>query len=509
MGLRVPTAVQAACLPALLRAPAGGSDEAAPRGPDCIACAPTGTGKTAAFALPVLQRLSEDPFGIMCLVLTPARELAFQIAEQLAALGAPLGARVAPVTGGTDQVRQTALVERKPHVVVATPGRLAHLLSTASAARPDLSRLAFLVLDECDRLLDESFSPDFAVILAAAEPSAARRQTLLFSATVTPEVRALETLHRFGVRRHDLFEFGLGHQISTDSGSGGGGGGGADTGAGDDASGAAQLLAPVMSADLRQEYLFVPAAVKNAYLWQLLLTLGPDDLSLEAEGVSASSALAPKRRGKKGKAVETSRSTSGGAALGAGAAARAETEAALSRARSVIIFAATCRNAQLVCEMCVELGIPATALHSVLPQAQRLASIAKFKAGRVRVLVSTDVGSRGLDLPSVDLVINYDVPRLPSDYVHRAGRTARAGRGGRCITIVSQYEVALLQTIERVALGGRQLASVPMATVCPEDKVLQRLTKVSTALHLARARLVDTGIEETLLSRKQRRNAAL
>jgi len=159
--------------------------------------------------------------------------------------------------------------------------------------------------------------------------------------------------------------------------------------------------------------------------------------------------------------------------------------------------------------MCVELGIPATALHSVLPQAQRLASIAKFKAGRVRVLVSTDVGSRGLDLPSVDLVINYDVPRLPSDYVHRAGRTARAGRGGRCITIVSQYEVALLQTIERVALGGRQLASVPMATVCPEEKVLQRLTKVSTALHLARARLVDTGIEETLLSRKQRRNAAL
>ena len=114
----------------------------------------------------------------------------------------------------------------------------------------------------------------------------------------------------------------------------------------------------------------------------------------------------------------------------------------------------------------------------------------------------------GLDLPAVDLVINYDVPRVPSDYVHRCGRTARAGRSGRCVTIVTQYEVALLQTIERAVLRGRALPALSVA-VCPEAQVLQKLTRTATALHLAKARLVDTGVEAVLSARKQRQQRQL
>ena len=265
---------------------------------------------------------------------------------------------------------------------------------------------------------------------------------------------------------------------------------------------------PSMPANLRQEYLFVPQAVKNAYLWQLLLTLGPEDLTVGGgEGSAGGAGGAAGGGGKKKGRAALSEATSGAAAFGAAAAARGEVEAALTRARSVVVFAASCRSAQLVCEMCIELGIPAAALHSALPQAQRLAAVAKFKGSRVRVLVATDVASRGLDLPAADLVVNYDVPRVPSDYVHRAGRTARAGRGGRCVTIVTQYEVALLQTIERAVLQGRELAALS-AAVCPEKLVLPRLTKVATALHLAKARMAATGVDDLLAERDARKERA-
>ena len=263
-----------------------------------------------------------------------------------------------------------------------------------------------------------------------------------------------------------------------------------------------------MPANLRQEYLFVPQAVKNAYLWQLLLTLGPEDLTVGGGSGGGGAGVGGGKKGRSAaRSASLSEATSGAAAFGAAASARDEAEAALARARSVVVFAASCRSTQLVCEMCIELGIPAAALHSALPQAQRLAVVAKFKGSRVRVLVATDVASRGLDLPAADLVVNYDVPRVPSDYVHRAGRTARAGRAGRCVTIVTQYEVALLQTIERAVLQGRELAPLA-AAVCPERLVLPRLTKVATALHLAKARMAATGVDDLLAEREARKERA-
>jgi ATP-dependent RNA helicase DDX49/DBP8 len=510
LGLRRPTAVQAACIPALIE-----RDEF-DRGPDCIVRAPTGTGKTASFALPILQRFSEDPYGIMCLILTPARELAYQIAEQVSALGTPLGVKVVTVTGGTDQVKEAGYLQGKPHIVVATPGRLAHQLASGSAITIDLSKLAFLVMDECDRLLDSSFAPDINVILKAAEGSANTRQTLLFSATVTPIVRERETLTRFSIQQQHLFEFGLEEEQEKNERD--------DTQIErnkkkkskssdeleleeeiEDHDESLTYQTVVMPVDLIQQYVFIPAAVKNAYLWQILLMLGPENLSIVRDS-STTTKKGEKGGGKKRRTVEEE--TSGSAALGSRAAEHEKEEEALVRARSIIVFTSSCRNAQIVCEMLIELGIPTTSLHSALPQQQRLSSVAKFKGERVKILVATDVASRGLDLPSVDLIINYDVPRVPSDYVHRAGRTARAGRGGRCVTFVTQYEVKLLQTIEQVILGGNKIPSLNVETVCPEAKVLPRLTKVATAVHMAKSKLIESGIEGKIQERKRRREEA-
>ncbi|NWH69194.1 DDX49 helicase, partial [Geococcyx californianus] len=180
VGLSRPTPVQAACIPAVLQ------------GRDCLGCAKTGSGKTAAFVLPVLQVLSEDPYGIFCLVLTPTRELAYQIAEQFRVLGKPLGLKDCVVVGGLDMVAQALELSRKPHVVIATPGRLAdHLRSSNTFS---LKKIKFLVLDEADRLLEQGcadFTADLEVILEAVP---AHRQTLLFSATLTDTLKELKSL---------------------------------------------------------------------------------------------------------------------------------------------------------------------------------------------------------------------------------------------------------------------------------------------------------------------------
>lgn len=517
MGITKPTPIQQATIGPILK------------GYDMIGLAHTGTGKTAAFALPILQKLSEDPYGIYAVILTPSRELAFQITDQFNAFGASLGnITVCTVTGGVDMVNQAQILRKQPHIVVATPGRLAYHIKQ-SATPPDLSKLAFVVFDECDRLLDESFSPDIQVILNAINKSSSSgnnyggsisssRQTLLFSATLTSDMRSKTVLQRLGIRGSEnlrIFDSSTnldGTEDEEDDND--------DTDEEEednDANGNKNsreksknllnhaLLAPLTVPNLRQEYLFVPAAVKNAYLWETLLTLGPTDLSVSSSTSSngKSSSSKANKKNKKDSEKETGVFVTGSSALGKNSTLNKD-EDTVHRSRSIIIFTSTCRSAELVCEMCIELGIPATALHSAMPQAKRLASLAKFKGSIVRVLVATDVASRGLDIPMVDLVINYDVPRTPTDYVHRVGRTARAGRGGYAITIITQYEVTLLQTIESTVLGGKKLMKVA-DTVIVEEQVLKKLTKVATALHLARTRLADKGFDDLLRLRKARK----
>uniref|UniRef100_A0AAQ6AEL2 RNA helicase n=1 Tax=Amphiprion ocellaris TaxID=80972 RepID=A0AAQ6AEL2_AMPOC len=340
LGINKPTPVQQNCMPAILE------------GRDCMGCAKTGSGKTAAFVLPVLQKLSEEPYGIFCLVLTPTRELAYQIAEQFRVLGKPLGLRDCIIVGGMDMVSQALELSNKPHVVVATPGRLAdHIRSSNTFS---MSKIQFLIMDEADRLLEQGctdFTKDLEVIMGILP---AKRQTLLFSATLTDTLQELKS-----IAMNKPFFWESTSETRTVE-------------------------------ELDQRYILTPEKVKDAYLVHLIQTFTDehDDWS-------------------------------------------------------IIIFTNTCKNCQILTMMLREFNFPTISLHSMMKQKQRFANLSKFKASVYKILIATDVAARGLDIPTVQVVINHNTPGLPKIYIHRVGRTARAGRNGVSITLVTQYDIHL------------------------------------------------------------------
>ncbi|KKK13534.1 hypothetical protein P175DRAFT_0531253 [Aspergillus ochraceoroseus IBT 24754] len=354
MAVRKPTAIQKACIPEILK------------GRDCIGGSRTGSGKTIAFAVPMLQKWAEDPFGIFAVVLTPTRELALQIYEQIKAISAPQGMKPILITGGTDMRSQALELSKRPHVVVATPGRLAdHITTSGADTIAGLKRVRMVILDEADRLLASgpgSMLPDVETCISTLPPSK-DRQTLLFTATVTPEVRALKAMPR-PENKPPIFVT----EISSES---------TDT------------IPPT----LKQTYLQVPLTHREAFLHVLLST--------DANAT-----------------------------------------------KPAIIFCNHTKTADLLERMLRGLDHRVTSLHSLLPQSERNSNLARFRASAARLLVATDVASRGLDIPSVSLVVNFDVPRNPDDYVHRVGRTARAGRSGEAVTLVGQRDVQLVLAIE-------------------------------------------------------------
>ncbi|XP_071434291.1 probable ATP-dependent RNA helicase DDX49 isoform X2 [Pithys albifrons albifrons] len=359
VGLVRPTPVQAACIPAVLQ------------GRDCMGCAQTGSGKTAAFVLPVLQVLAEDPYGIFCLVLTPTRELASQIAEQFRVLGKPLGLRDCVVVGGLDMVAQALELARKPHVVVATPGRLAdHLRSSTTFS---LKKIRFLGCAD--------FSADLELIL---EEVPAKRQTLLFSATLTATLSQLR-----GLAANRPFFWEAETEVRT-------------------------------VAELDQRYVLVPEVVKDAHLVHLVQTFQDQHEDW-----------------------------------------------------AIIIFTKTCKDCQVLNMMLRRFNFPSVALHSMMKQRQRFAALAKFKSSIFKILIATDVAARGLDIPTVQVVINHNTPGLPKIYIHRVGRTARAGRKGIAITLVTQYDIHLVHAIEEEI--NLKLQEFPVE----EQNVLNILTQVN------------------------------
>lgn len=386
MGFKAPTPIQSQCIPRVLS------------GQNVIGNAQTGSGKTAAFALPLLTKLAQDPYGIFALVLTPTRELAFQIDEQFKALGTRINLTTTVIVGGFPRLEQLQQLSTQPHVVIATPGRLAWLIREGE--KPYFENLAFLVLDEADRLFEGCFQDDLNVITKLF-PDPPGHQTLLFSATITKAVTAFQST----IMVDDFL------QVQSE---------------------------PVATLD--QKYLTMPQNLKQCYLVYLLNL--------------------PEWKEK-----------------------------------SVIIFVATCKGCQILQSLLTELEIDCLALHSGLDQQRRMASLGKFRAGHTR-LVATDVASRGLDIPQVALVVNFDVPRMAEDYQHRIGRTARAGRGGQAITFVSQYDVAIFQAIETA-----QGKTLELYKPFNEEKALALLPKVSEAARMAKIRTQDFA----LLSRKTAR----
>ncbi|KAJ1637376.1 P-loop containing nucleoside triphosphate hydrolase protein [Pavlovales sp. CCMP2436] len=316
LGYTRPTPIQAQAIPYALA------------GRDIIGLAETGSGKTAAFALPMLNRLLEKPQPFYALVIAPTRELAFQISEQIEALGSVIAVKCVTIVGGIDMMTQALAIAKRPHVLVGSPGRVVdHLQNTKGFS---LRNLKVLVLDEADKLLAMDFEKEIDAILKAVPQE---RSTYLFSATMTSQVAKLQRASLINPVR---LEVSSKYQtVST----------------------------------LQASYLFVPAKHKDVYFAYLMNELAGN---------------------------------------------------------SVIVFTHTCATTQRLALLLRALGF----------------------AGERSILLATDVASRGLDIPSVDAVVNYDVPVNSKDYIHRVGRTARAGRSGRAVTLVSQYDVELYQRIE-------------------------------------------------------------
>ncbi|XP_073293225.1 DEAD-box ATP-dependent RNA helicase 10 [Primulina huaijiensis] len=377
LGWKNPTKIQIEAIPFSLE------------GKDIIGLAQTGSGKTGAFAVPILQSLLENPQAFFACVLSPTRELAIQISEQFEALGSGFGVKCAVLVGGVDLVQQSIALGKRPHIVVATPGRLVDHLSNTKGF--SLRTLKYLVLDEADRLLNEDFEKSLDEILNVIPRE---RRTFLFSATMTKKVKKLQ---RACLKNPVKIE--VASKYST-----------VDT--------------------LKQQYCFVPAKYKDCYLVYIL--------------------------------TEMSGSTS-------------------------MVFTRTCDATTLLAYILRNLGFRAIPINGHMSQTKRLGALNQFKAGECNILICTDVASRGLDIPSVDMVINYDIPTNSKDYIHRVGRTARAGRSGVAIAIVNQYELEWYLQIEK--LIGKKLPQYP----AQEDEVLLLLERVTEAKRISQMKIKESG----------------
>ncbi|CEQ39090.1 SPOSA6832_00580, partial [Sporobolomyces salmonicolor] len=403
-------------------------------GADCIGSAQTGSGKTIAFALPILQALAQDPYGFFAVVLTPTRELAFQISEQFRVLGAAVNLHSTVIVGGMDMMTQAIELRKRPHVLIATPGRLVDLIRS-NQGEWSLGR----VLDEADRLLTQTFAPELSFII---DQLPKERQTLLFTATLTDPVLALQNKAPTPGKPKPFTH------VSNDI-----------------------ITTP---AGLTQKYVFIPSQVREVYLVYLLLNLCA---LTGAQPLHTPSSSAP----------STSKRPSHSKSSSARRPAPEDDPAPVLP--QTILFVPHCRTAALLHALFQQLptAVPCTALHSHLSQPERLKSLATFRRQHVPLLIATDVGSRGLDIPEVAVVVNWEVPRVPDDYVHRVGRTARAGRRGTAITFVTEGDVDLVKVLEdRI---GTQLEELSL----PEEPVLELLNSVSIAKRMANMALHSEG----------------
>ncbi len=383
-----PTPIQAQAIPLLLG------------GRDILGIAQTGTGKTAAFALPILQRLADAkapvaPHSALALILAPTRELALQIGDSLTTYGRHLGLRHTVIMGGVKAGAQIRAMARGVHILVATPGRLLDLVNQRQIR---LDKAATLVLDEADRMLDMGFVRDVRKIVALLPKV---RQSLLFSATMPGDVAKLagEILHN-PVR--------------------------------------VEVSPRTLTADrVEQSVFFVEAAHKRDLLGRLL------------------------------KAPEMSR---------------------------VIVFTRTKHGANKVAKQLGLTGVEAEAIHGNKSQSARQRALERFRSGDARVLVATDIAARGLDVDDVSHVINYELPNEPESYVHRIGRTARAGAGGVALSFCDPSERAYLRDIEKLTKTPLKVAAGQPARAASAQQARpapSAASRVAAAAPLSRRRRFD------------------
>jgi ATP-dependent RNA helicase RhlE len=344
VGYTTPTPIQEKAIPIILS------------GTDIMGCAQTGTGKTAAFAIPILQQLTlnQRPEGrrrIRTLILTPTRELAIQIEDNIKAYGKELDHRHAVIFGGVSQHGQVNQLKNGVDILVATPGRLLDLVQQGFV---DLRHLEIFVLDEADRMLDMGFIHDVKRVIKLIP---AQRQTLFFSATMPKEIKVLAST------------------ILTDP--------------------EQVIVTPVSSTaeTIQQGLYYVNTAEKKDLLLQLLNE---------------------------------------------------------DHTPSILVFTRTKHGADRIVKILAKAQITAAAIHGNKSQNARQNALNGFKNNKLRVLVATDIAARGIDIDELELVINYDIPNIPETYVHRIGRTGRAGASGRAISFCDQDERAYVRDIQKL-----------------------------------------------------------
>lgn len=343
LNYRKPTPVQQKSIPSLLE------------GKDMLAAAQTGTGKTAAYSLPIIQKIAESgvrakPKEVTALILAPTRELAAQIHENITAYSKYLDIRSALVFGGVNLKPQTAALARGVDILIATPGRL---LDHLGQKHVSLSAVKFLVLDEADRMLDMGFIHDIRKLIKLIPEN---RQSLLFSATFSPEIRKLAD---------SLLNSPVSVEISPNK----------------------------ESALIEQQAYAVPKNRKRELLRDLIVD---------------------------------------------------------EKWSQVLVFTRMKHAANRLCQQLIKDGLTAAAIHGNKSQNARTKALADFKDKKVQVLVATDIAARGLDIEQLPHVVNYDLPDVPEDYVHRIGRTGRAGVPGHAVSLVSPEDRPLLSAIEKL-----------------------------------------------------------
>lgn len=345
---------------------------------DLIGCAQTGTGKTAAFALPILQLLSQARAKqVRALILTPTRELAIQILECFQSYGKNLPLQSAAIFGGVGQEPQVRALQQGVDILVATPGRLCDLIQQGYVK---LDRLEIFVLDEADRMLDMGFLRDIKKVMAVLPT---QRQTLLFSATMPQEIETLA---------HAMLRTPVTVKVN-----------------------------PVTdTASAVQQSVYLIDKKNKKHLLQEILRHG---------------------------------------------------------VTSALVFTRTKYGANDVVKELAKAGIEAMAIHGNKSQTARQTALSSFKSGKIKVLIATDIAARGIDVPELSHVINYELPNEPETYIHRVGRTARAGLGGIAISFCDYDELDYLKDIEK--LIGK---TIPRETSKWPMEVLQKTVKVSRAV---------------------------
>lgn len=343
----VPTPIQERAIPAGIE------------GKDVIGIAQTGTGKTLAFGIPLIQNLLKN--ASLGLVVAPTRELALQIDEMIEKLGRELGLKTATLIGGESLWQQERQLARRPHIIIGTPGRILDHMRRRTLS---LGKVSVLVLDEADRMLDMGFAPQLNEILSALPRE---RQTMLFSATMPDEIVRIARTHMKLPIRVEIAKSGT------------------------------------AAKDVTHELFFVPQEDKPRLLEKVLQ---------EYTG-------------------------------------------------SVLVFSRTKYSARKIAAVVRGLGHTAAEIHSERSLRQRRDALEGFKQGRYRVLVATDIASRGIDVTNIELVMNYDLPENPEDYVHRIGRTGRAGLSGHAISFARPNQREDVRSIERLIRSALPVSKLP------------------------------------------------